>query len=198
PGKSLKFASLPEGHDPDDLVRAGGRAAIEEVIAAARPLAQVLWMRETEAASLDTPERRAAFEARLRELTAMIGDDAVRRYYRREFGDRLRQLFEERPRARLRPGRSATNSEWRMANREGRSGRPAPTRYSPFATRSSSPLATRFLGDEPYVVASAQLAASSVHRSHRIPLREALILEAVINHPWLLHEHLEELSGIEF
>src|SRR5262249_44370115 len=85
-----------------------------------------------------------------------------------------------------------------MANREGRSGRPAPTRYSPFATRSSSPLATRFLGDEPYVVASAQLAASSVHRSHRIPLREALILEAVINHPWLLHEHLEELSGIEF
>jgi DNA primase len=24
-GKSLKFASLPEGHDPDDLVRAGGR-----------------------------------------------------------------------------------------------------------------------------------------------------------------------------
>src|SRR5207302_5005795 len=27
PGKSLKFVSLPEGHDPDDLVRAGGRAA---------------------------------------------------------------------------------------------------------------------------------------------------------------------------
>src|SRR6059058_4872860 len=49
PGKSLKFASLPEGHDPDDLVRAGGREAINEIISAARPLAHALWMRETEA-----------------------------------------------------------------------------------------------------------------------------------------------------
>src|SRR5216684_2419849 len=81
PGKSLKFASLPEGNDPDDLVRSGGRAAIEEVIGAARPLAQVLWMRETEAGSLDTPERRAAFEARIGEVTAAIGDDTVRKYY---------------------------------------------------------------------------------------------------------------------
>ena len=55
PGKSLRFASLPEGHDPDDLVRSGGREAIHEVVGAARPLAQVLWMRETEAGSLDTP-----------------------------------------------------------------------------------------------------------------------------------------------
>jgi DNA primase len=37
-----------------------------------------------------------------------------------------------------------------------------------------------------------------VHRGQRIPLREALILQTVINHPWLLHEHLEELAGIEF
>src|SRR5688572_25622765 len=94
PGKSLRFASLPEGHDPDDLVRSGGREAINEVVGAARPLAQVLWMRESEAGSLDTPERRAGFEARLAEVAAAIGDDAVRKYYRREFGDRLRRLFE--------------------------------------------------------------------------------------------------------
>ena len=110
PGKSLKFASLPEGQDPDDLVRAGGREAIGEVIGAARPLAHVLWMRETEAGGFDTPERRAAFEARIAEVTAAIGDDSVRKYYRREFGDRLRQLFEtgERPQTRQRP---AANGE---------------------------------------------------------------------------------------
>src|SRR5207244_4191755 len=102
PGKSLKFASLPEGQDPDDLARSGGRDAINEVIGAARPLSQVLWMRETESHGLDTPERRAAFEARLGEVTAAIGDDTVRKYYRREFGDRLRALFERdvRPNAR--------------------------------------------------------------------------------------------------
>ena len=39
-----------------------------------------------------------------------------------------------------------------------------------------------------------------MHRGHRaaIPRREALILEAAINHPWLLHDHLEELAGVEF
>src|SRR6266480_4708779 len=108
PGKSLKFATLPEGHDPDDLVRAGDRAAVNEVIAAARPLANVLWMRETEAASFDTPERRAAFETRLAEVTAMIGDEAVRKYYRRDFGERLRRQFDidERPLRRQRHPRT--------------------------------------------------------------------------------------------
>jgi DNA primase len=193
PGKSLKFASLPEGQDPDDLVRSGGREAIAEIIGAARPLADVLWMRETEMRPLDTPERRAAFEARLGGVTAVIGDDAVRKYYRREFAERLRRLFEGDERRGRKPGRSA-NSEWRMANRKEWTGRrpSLPNRYSPFATRS--------LSGDPYVVASPQLAASPLHRGHRaaIPRREALILQAVINHPWLLHEHLEELAAVEF
>ena len=42
------------------------------------------------------------------------------------------------------------------------------------------------------------MASSAVHRGQRLPLREALILQIVINHPWLLHEHLEELAGVEF
>ena len=60
PGKSLKLAALPDGQDPDDLVRSGGREAIDDVLAAARPLADVLWARESEAGPFDTPERRAA------------------------------------------------------------------------------------------------------------------------------------------
>jgi DNA primase len=194
PGKSLKFASLPEGQDPDDLARAGGREAVGEVIGAARPLAQVLWMRETEASSLDTPERRAAFEARLGEVTAAIGDDTVRKYYRHEFGDRLRQLFagDERPKMRPKQGRSDPRGRpsWPQGRGMAR-GRNMPDRAGALA---------RLVGGEPYVVASAQLAASPVHRGHRaaIPRREALILQAVINHPWLLHDHLEELAEVEF
>ena len=50
------------------------------------------------------------------------------------------------------------------------------------------------------MVVSPQLAAGPLHRGHRtaIPRREALILQAVINHPWLLHEHLEELAAVDF
>jgi DNA primase len=194
PGKSLKFASLPEGHDPDDLVRAGGGEAINEVIAAARPLAHVLWMRETEAASFDTPERRAAFEARLGEVTAMIGDEGVRKYYRRDFGERLRRQFniDERPMRRERQAR-ASNTSWPTASRGGRIDRYA----SPRARR---PQPARLLAGERYVAASAQLASSPVHRGRRAAIapREALILQAVINHPWLLHEHLEEFAAIDF
>src|SRR5207244_10875258 len=93
PGKSLRFALLPEGQDPDDLARSGGRGAIEEVIAAARGLADVLWSREIEGGSFATPERRAALEARIGELTNGIRDDVVRRYYRQDFSERLARPF---------------------------------------------------------------------------------------------------------
>ena len=68
PGKSLRFALLPDGQDPDDLARSGGQPALARVLDAALPLVDLLWMREIEAGPLDTPERRAALERRLREI----------------------------------------------------------------------------------------------------------------------------------
>src|SRR5438067_11371829 len=93
PGKSLRFALLPEGQDPDDLARSGGRGAIEEVISAARGLSDVIWSREIEGGSFGTPERRAALEARIGELSNGIRDEVVRRYYREEFAERLQRAF---------------------------------------------------------------------------------------------------------
>ncbi len=182
PGKSLKFAALPDGQDPDDLARSGGREAIEDVLGASRPLANVLWSRESEAGAFDTPERRAAFETRLGEVTAGIADDAVRRYYRQEFGSRLRQMFA--------PAHISTRR------------RSSPDDRKPWNDRSLRPLPPRaaFGREEPYVAASPHLAAGPLHRGHRaaIPLREALILQVALNHPWLLHDHLEELAEAEF
>jgi len=179
PGRSLKFATLPQGQDPDDLVRSGGRDAVEEVLAGARPLAQMLWLRETEAGSFDTPERCAALEARIGEITAMIADEVVRKYYRQDFSARLQRLFA--------PG-AAARPQSRFAQRESWRGR-AKVRPAEMLRR-----------EQPYVVMSPQLATSPIHRGHRtaIPRREALILQSVLNHPWLLHDHLEELAAIEF
>ena len=188
PGKSLKLATLPDGQDPDDLYRSGGRDAIEDVLGAARPLAHVLWARESEQGAFDTPERRAALEARIGEVTNAIGDESVRRYYRQDFSERLRQMFA--------PVNIATRRQNFGANRfddknrgGGRGGAP-PRPLSPKAA----------FGPETYVAASAQLTASPLHRGHRaaIPLREALILQAALNHPWLLHDHMEELAEAEF
>jgi DNA primase len=189
PGKSLRFALLPQGQDPDDLVRAGGREAVSEVIGAARPLADMLWARETEGHSFDTPERRAALEARVNELTAQVGDEAVRRYYRQDFATRLSNFFAPPPRE------SRGRNEWREPRRGGNwreRGNNADWQRPPAPRGPGRPM--------PYVVASQQLASSPVHRGHRIavPRREALILLAALNHPWLLHDHLEELASLEF
>jgi DNA primase len=189
PGKSLRFALLPQGQDPDDLVRAGGREVVQEVIGAARPLADMLWARETEGHSFDTPERRAALEARVNELTGQIGDEAVRKYYRQDFATRLANFFAPPPHE-LR-GRS----EWREPRGGGRNWRER--RNADWQRQAPARSAGRPM---PYVVASQQLASSPVHRGPRtaVPRREALILLAALNHPWLLHDHLEELASLEF
>jgi DNA primase len=182
PGKSLKLAALPDGQDPDDLYRSGGRDAIEDVLGAARPLAHMLWARETEAGPFDTPERRAALEARLNEVTNTIADDTVRRYYRQDFSTRLRQMFA--------PVEIASRRRFDDKGGRGRGPRAADRPMSPKAS----------FGGETYVASSPQLAASPLHRGHRaaIPRREALILQAALNHPWLLHDHMEELAAAEF
>ena len=197
PGKSLKFAALPDGQDPDDLARSGGRAAIEDVLAAARPLAHVLWTRESETGPFDTPERRAALEARIAQVTATIADEAVRRYYKQDFVARLRQMFAPQRFAAKEVGAPRRTFAERMAGAQMFGGRQFGS-----GVRLSGAVAARLPGaaEAPYVAASPQLAASPVHRGHRaaIPRREALILQATINHPRLLHDHLEELAAAEF
>jgi DNA primase len=197
PGKSLKFALLPQGQDPDDLARSGGREAVADVIAAARPLAAILWVRETEGHSFDTPERRAALEARINEVTSAIGDDAVRKYYRQDFNARLSQFFAPAQGAREPRGRQ----NWQN-NRQGNwQGNRQDRRNGDFAQRNGAfPRAATGGRSTPYVVVSQQLASSPVHRGHRVsvPLREALILQAALNYPWLLHDHLEEFASLEF
>jgi len=182
PGKTVKFALLPEGQDPDDLVRSGGREAISEVIGAAHGLADMLWQRETEAGGFDTPERRAGLDQRVADVTNVIADPSVRKYYRQDLDERVRQLFAPALRETNAPrwdrGRYGEQSRWQGKGRQGR--RPAPREV---------------LG-----ATSARLATSQIVRGARnvLPSREALILLAVINHPWLLETHAEDLAALEF
>ena len=192
PGKSLRFAMLPEGQDPDDLARIGGRGAIEEVIGSARGLAEVIWSREIEGGSFATPERRAALEARIGDLTGGIRDEVVRRYYRQDLAERLRLAFA--PASGY--GRGQSESPRRFPPRggypPGRGGFPGGGRPQPGA-------AGRAVGRGPYQVASPHLAASPLMRGQRSVMsrREALILQTLLNHPWLLHDHLEEVAALE-
>ena len=210
PGKSLRFALLPEGQDPDDLARNSGRGAIEEVIGAARGLAEIVWSREIEGGSFATPERRAALEKRINELTGGIRDEVVRRYYRQDLGERLQRTFApEAPRGgygrggyRQGAGNFGGESGRRFAPRgsftPGAAGRFEP-RSGSFGGRGQGSPGSQTVDRGPYQVTSPQLASSPIMRGQRSALsrREALILQSLINHPWLLHDHLEEVAALE-
>jgi DNA primase len=186
PGRSLRFALLPAGQDPDDLVRSGGRDAMAAVLAAARPLVDLIWGRETEAGVFDTPERRAALEARLREIARSIGDGSVRRHYGQAFAERIAAFFPA----------PAANSELRIANRGQRRDRNPSTHYSPFATRSSRYSLLPIRSSIPVsdrLRRSTMLAGRAAH-----PLREVVLVMTMVNHPGLLADHLDAFAHIEF
>jgi DNA primase len=111
PGRSLSFLTLPAGQDPDDLVRAGGRAAFETLAAAPEPLVDRIWSHEVAAAPLATPEQRAGLRKRLNEHVAAIADPDVRQQYQAEFRRRFEEQFLQRPR--FQPGpRAPFRRDW--------------------------------------------------------------------------------------
>ncbi len=98
PGRSLSFVTLPEGQDPDDLVRARGPAAFEVLLEKPEPLVDRLWQHEYAAEPLDTPEQRAGLKRRLGDHANAIADGNVRHEYLAEFRRRVDALFAPAPR----------------------------------------------------------------------------------------------------
>jgi DNA primase len=97
PNRTVRFARAPQGEDPDDIFRRGGGEALAALIAAARPLSDVLFERE-KAKGLATPEARAAFQAALKEGANKIADPDTRRAYFSELMSRANAaLRTERP-----------------------------------------------------------------------------------------------------
>lgn len=156
---------------------------MNEILAAARPLVEILWMREVEAGPLDTPERRAGLEHRLAEVLRQIGDPALRRHYRDAFDERLAVLF----------GGAATAPS-RLGPRRFAPGRGPAMRAGGRGRRDFSAPPQGYVSD-PVPVSPAMLKALS---EKAISPREAVILLLALNHPHLLDQHLEELAHLDF
>lgn len=108
PERTLRFVALPAGQDPDDLIRAGGRDALEVLLEAPEPLVDRLWRQEVEATPLTTPEERAGLKQRLIEHSSAIGDRSLSQLYREEWLGRFDALI-----ARTRPAfRRENRGRW--------------------------------------------------------------------------------------
>lgn len=177
PGHSLRFALLPEGQDPDDLLKAQGPEAVRAVVEGAQPLSDVLWQRALAQNDRSTPERRAQFEKDLRSLLSAIGDEAVKKHYLAEFGDRQRALFQP------------------MGGNRG-----AGARRQPFAraggSRSFKPNLRPWDLQQPPTAGLKRLAGQSSIQAGA-ERRERMIVLTLVNHPELVHEFLDEISSLE-
>ncbi|HYI46862.1 MAG TPA: DNA primase [Allosphingosinicella sp.] len=92
PARSLAFVTLPAGQDPDDLIRAGGRAALDALVEQPETLVDKLWQHELHAEPLTTPEQKAGLRRRLSDHASAISDPDVREQYRFELLKRFNAL----------------------------------------------------------------------------------------------------------
>jgi DNA primase len=92
-GKSLRFALMPGGQDPDDLLKAQGAGALQKLLDGAIPMVQLLWQRETEGKNFDSPERKAALDKALRDKIRLIADPSIRQHYGQAIKDLRWDLF---------------------------------------------------------------------------------------------------------
>jgi DNA primase len=177
PGQSLKIALLPDGKDPDDLVKTEGRAPFDKVISESRPLAEMVWLRETTGASFDTPEKRAELEARLKTVTQVIADESVRRHYQQDMRDRLYAFFSA----------SSPQGQARAAFKRGQGGGRGGAQQQNNSPSRQAPVSDR-------------LAKSGMVSGFRaLPsLRESVLAMTIVNHPGLFFEDYDEIAHLEF
>ncbi|TIR17907.1 MAG: DNA primase [Mesorhizobium sp.] len=180
PGRSARFALLPEGKDPDDLVKAEGPEAFRAVLAEARPLVDLLWMRETAGGVFDTPERRAELGKTLRELTSRIRDESTRYHYQQEMREREQSFFgsQRGPRqGRQNGGRPGERGQGKAAAPGGQ-----------FAKGGGGRMAiTESLGQSALVKRGGE----------GMSVREATIIVALVNHPALIDENFAHVEFLD-
>ncbi len=173
PGQSLRFCVMPEGQDPDDLLRAEGVGAMRKLIENAKPLVHLLWQRETDGKVLDSPERKAALDQSLRQALGKITDAGLRNHYAAEIKYLRSELF-----AAQRPKRDAAG--WQKSNSTGKAWREGGA-----------------FGGKGVAVPSTKnsLLAQSTDVEERV--REAVILAILAQHPSLISEFLSDLEILD-
>ncbi|MEQ9259096.1 MAG: DNA primase [Roseovarius sp.] len=173
-GKSLRFALMPEGQDPDDLLRAKGALAVRELVESALPMVRLLWQRETEGRDFDSPERRAALDKDLREIIGKIRDPSLRSHYGQAIKDLRWQLFNPR-----RGGAPARGPGQGMGQGMG-----------PGARRWGQP-------DPARATTKASLLAAASDAEVETDLREAVILATLLRTPAVIDDFIAQIERME-
>lgn len=208
PGFSAGFAFLPDGLDPDDLIRQQGPEAMDGVLGRAQPLAEVLWEREYSSGDWSTPERKAKLQQQITTLVNRIEDPAVRALYASAMRERIGAAWGN--------SRRSASESGGAVHGQGQSRSVSAAAAAPYRIpRNNESFRSEFRGggsfrgpkgggwrgfEPPRPTASHSLRRSAlVDGEAGLPAyREALLMRTLLNHPWMIESEAERISTIEF
>lgn len=93
PTRTLRFAMLPDGEDPDDLIKTKGKIEMQNILSQSIPLVKMLWEREINLESLNSPEAKAGLKSRIFDAIKEIQNMEVRAQYRNDLLGRFDSEF---------------------------------------------------------------------------------------------------------
>ena len=94
---TLRVAYLPEGEDPDSLIRHSGKSAIQAIFDNAKPMIDVIWNLTLAGRKLQTPEERGSFISSIKQRVSRIKDESLRGLYQDEVQKRIAGAFNWQP-----------------------------------------------------------------------------------------------------
>lgn len=93
PGKSVAFAFLPEGEDPDSLVQKNGAGALKRFLDKPMSLIEFIWQSQTQGREFKTPESRAGAQKILFDIVDKIANRDVQVHYRTLLKQKISETF---------------------------------------------------------------------------------------------------------
>ena len=93
PAQTFRVAFMPEGQDPDDLIKQSGRSAMDGVLKQAKPMIDVIWDVTLAGRQMNTPEDRGNFMTAIKQRVSRIAHEGLRQLYQEEVQKRINALF---------------------------------------------------------------------------------------------------------
>lgn len=173
PDHSVKMAFLPQGEDPDSLIKVKGKKAFEDILNSALPLIDFLWQSEISGRNLDTPEEKAGLSKDLKNRVNQISDRTVQHYYNEAIREKVREKFSTKNRSEgdYRSG----GGSWQKS----------------FKGNGFNKFNNKFNKSPAHNIAMRRPAAKSES------LEPVILLAAMINHPKLFEEFEEKFCALQ-
>ncbi len=93
PGKSVSFAFMPDGDDPDSLIKASGVKGFQKILSKNVSLFDFMWNAHVQGKDLRTPEMRAGVIKQLENEVNRIANMDVQVHYKSQLKNKISEVF---------------------------------------------------------------------------------------------------------